>query len=276
MMEADYSGFNFDVKPYISSLRLFRSLIYLDMVQHWENVPLVTRRLDFDEAERIPQASKEGVLTFIVSEIKDVLPGLPEKISDDGLIYSKDLARAVLANAMLEKEIANYQEAATLLKAIADNEHFSLLGKHHSIYQESNTEEIFSLKLTDSTLFPLFGEVIKHEGSLHPIYRFTGVMLNYAEALYRLDNYDEMKKVINQVRVSLNKEELISLSANNACAEIAGLWQETMNKDYGYFILLKQLNLAVSTLGIKSYETLYPIPIREISMNPYLKQNLGY
>ena len=101
-------------------------------------------------------------------------------------------------------------------------------------------------------------------------------MLNYAEALYRLDNYDEMKKVINQVRVSLNKEELISLSANNACAEIAGLWQETMNKDYGYFILLKQLNLAVSTLGIKSYETLYPIPIREISMNPYLKQNLGY
>lgn len=276
VMEMDHSGLNFDVKPYISSLRLFRSLIYLDMVQHWENIPLVTRQLDFDEAVRISQSSKKEVLTFVVNEIEAVLPDLPENTSNDGLVYSKDLARAVLANAMLEDEIANYQEAATLLKAIVDDEHFSLLGKNNSIYQESNSEEIFSLKLTDSTIFPLFGEVIKHEGSLHPIYRFTGVMLNYAAVLYHLGDYDEMKKVINQVRVSLNKEELISLSVNNACVEIAELWQAVINKDYGYFALLKQLNLAVSTLGINSYETLYPIPIGEISMNSNMVQNPGY
>ena len=63
---------------------------------------------------------------------------------------------------------------------------------------------------------------------------------------------------------------------NNACVEIAELWQAVINKDYGYFALLKQLNLAVSTLGINSYETLYPIPIGEISMNSNMVQNPGY
>lgn len=276
VMEQEYSGFSFDVKPYISSLRLFRSLIYLDMVQHWGGVPLVTRTFNWGDDWSLPRSSKKEVLTFVVNEIKDILSDLPEDTSDDDFLFSKDLARAVLANAMLEEEVANYQEAASLLKAIVDGGKFTLLGVNNLIYKEDNSEEIFSLKLTATTLFPFFGEVIKHEGSLHPIYRFTGVMLNYAQSLYRLGKYDEMRMIINQVRVSLNKEELTSLPAGDVCMEIAKLWQEIINKDYGYFALLKQLDLAMSTLGLSKYETLFPIPEKEISMNPNLIQNPGY
>lgn len=275
VLELDYTSFTFDVKPYIGSLRLFRSLIYLDMVQHWGNVPLVTRTLNPGDTS-IPRNSKKEVLDFVVKEIKEVVSVLPESTSEDELIYSRDLARAVLASAMLEKEVANYQEAASLLKSIVDNGNFNLLGKSPLIYNEHNKEELYSLKLTDFTIFPLFGETLKHEGSLHPIYRFTGVMLNYAQALYRLGNYAEMKTVINKVRVSLNKGELASLPASDACTEIANLWREAIDKDYGYFALLKQLNLAESTLKISEYQTLYPIPRDEIDFNPAMDQNPGY
>lgn len=163
------------------------------------------------------------------------------------------------------------------VETIINNDKYILLDKSNSIYQGGNSEEIFSLKLTESNVFPLFGEVIKHEGSLHPVYRFTGVMLNYAEALYHLEKFDEMRKVINQVRASLNKVELTSFSSNDAAlTEITTLWREIINKDYGYFALLKQLNLAVSTLSIKEYETLYPIPMDELYQNSQMDQNPGY
>lgn len=275
VLEHDCSGFSFDVKPYVTSLRLYRGLIYLDMVQHWGGVPLVTSRFDGNDFN-IPRASKKEVLAFIVSEIKDVLSDLPEANSDDDLIFSKDLARAVLANAMLEEEIADYQGAATLLKAIIDNDKYTLLGTNNLIYKEKNMEELFSLELTAPTLFPLFEEVIKHDGSLHPIYRFTGVMLNYAQSLYRLGAYDEMKTVISQIRASLDKEKLEFLPESDACTEVANLWQEIINKDYGYFALLKQLELAVPILGIEGYETLYPIPARELDLNSNMIQNPHY
>lgn len=163
------------------------------------------------------------------------------------------------------------------VETIVNNDKYILLGKSNSIYQGGNSEEIFSLKLTESNVFPLFEEVIKHEGALHPVYRFTGVMLNYAEALYRLEKFDEMRKVINQVRASLNKVELTSFSSNDATlTEITTLWREIINKDYGYFALLKQLNLAVSTLDIKEYETLYPIPMDELYQNSQMDHNPGY
>ncbi|QIU94197.1 RagB/SusD family nutrient uptake outer membrane protein [Bacteroides faecium] len=275
VLEHDCSGFSFDVKPYVTSLRLYRGLIYLDMVQHWGGVPLVTSRFDGNDFN-IPRASKKEVLAFIVSEITDVLSDLPEANSDDDLIFSKDLARAVLANAMLEEEIADYQGAATLLKAIIDNDKYTLLGTNNLIYKEKNMEELFSLELIAPTLFPLFEEVIKHDGSLHPIYRFTGVMLNYAQSLYRLGAYDEMKTVISQIRASLDKEKLEFLPESDACTEVANLWQEIINKDYGYFALLKQLELAVPILGIEGYETLYPIPARELDLNSNMIQNPHY
>lgn len=276
VMKQDCSGFSFDVKPYISSLRLFRGLIYLDMVQHWGGVPLVTRTFEPGDDFNIPRTPKKEVLAFVVSEIKDILSDLPEANSDDNLIFSKDLARAVLANAMLEEEIADYQGAATLLKAIIDNDKYTLLGTNNLIYKEKNMEELFSLELTAPTLFPLFEEVIKHDGSLHPIYRFTGVMLNYAQSLYRLGAYVEMKTVISQIRASLDKEKLEFLPESDACTEVANLWQEIINKDYGYFALLKQLELAVPILGIEGYETLYPIPARELDLNSNMIQNPHY
>lgn len=271
----DYPNFSFDAKPYIGSLRLLRSLVYLDMVQHWGGVPLVTSILDPGDT-RMPRNSKAEVLAFVIKETEDILYDLPEVTSDENFILSIDLAHAVCANAMLEKEIGEYQKAADLLQTIADNDKYSLMGRDNAIYQTNNRENIFSLKLTASTIFQPFEEIIKHEGSLHPIYRYTGVMLNYAEALYRLGKYSEMTIVINKVRKSLNESELSSLSQNDAGAEIARLWREIIGKDYGFFALLKQLNLAVSELNIEEYMTLYPIPLKEISMNPSLVQNPNY
>lgn len=101
-------------------------------------------------------------------------------------------------------------------------------------------------------------------------------MLNYAEALYRLGKYSEMTSIINKVRKSLNESELSALPEGDARTEIARLWREIIGKDYGYFALLKQLNLAVSELKIEEYMTLYPIPLKEMELNPSLVQNPNY
>lgn len=62
----DFSDFSFDAKPYIGSLRLLRSLVYLDMVQHWDGVPLVTGILDPSDAS-MPRNSKADILAFVIS-----------------------------------------------------------------------------------------------------------------------------------------------------------------------------------------------------------------
>lgn len=275
LMEQDYSSSGFDVKPYLCSVRLLRSCIYLDMVQHWGKVPLVTRRLDLGDKLDIPRTPKEEVLAFVINELKTVLPDLPDT-SEDNLLASKDWARAILANAMLEKEAADYQEAAAQLKAIVNRESYALLGREQSIYTENNREEIFSLKLTESAVSSYFEELIRQEGTLHPIYRFTGIVLNDAEALYRLGKYDEALVQINKVRTSLKMAELPSLPSGEICAEIADLWEKAIGKDYGYFVLLRRLDLAVSRLGIQQYETLYPVPMRELILNAKMDQNPGY
>lgn len=266
----------FDVKPYLNASRVLRSLIYLDMVQHWGGVPLITRTLDVSEDLNIPRNSKEEVLAFIQEEMGNILSDLPEKGSDDGLIPSRMIAAVTLANAQLEN--ADYVKASAQLVTISNDESYVLLGNNSDIYQIKSKEDIFSIEYTAGQSIPSsFVEVIKHAGDVHPIHRFTGVVLNCAGALYQSDPDAVSPKVlvlINRVRRSLGKSDLSGREVT--LEEIANLWKEAIGKDYGYFSLLKRLDLAVSTLNIEQYETLYPIPRHELDSNSAMVQNPGY
>ena len=110
---------------------------------------------------------------------------------------------------------------------------------------------------------------------MHPIYRYTGVLLNYAEALYHIGQKSGAIDVINKVKQSIRMPALQE-TADNIPEEITSLWNDIIGMDYGYFALLKRLDLAVSELNIQEYEQLYPISQREIDSNPKLEQNPGY
>ena len=266
----------FDAKPYINAARVLRSLIYLDMVQHWGGVPLLTKALGIFDDYEIPRSEKQTILSFIESEMRVVLPELPEKTSDNALVPSKTIARVILGNALLES--SNYEQSNEELSTIVNNNSFSLLGKGDEVYQINNKEDIFSIKYTASgeDAKTAFEQAIRHNGDIHPIYRFTGVVLSYAVSAFKLKDEKIALEMINQVRVSLGEAKLTSLSRDAMPKEIANLWENAIGKDYGYFALLNQLGIAVSTLGIKQYETLYPIPWREVILNSAMVQNPGY
>lgn len=258
------------VPPYLPLTKVIRSILYLDMAQHWGDVPLVTKVLGIEDLY-IPRTDINEIYSFILNDLTAL------DISSNGKIPAKyttsqDLIDAVIGLTYLEKK--DYKSASAYFEKIFERDADIYIGE--DVYTNANHKEhLFRISFdNDNTPSALFEEYIKR-GEIHPIYRRTGAMLHYAEALLGDNRTADMIDVINKVRIAANMGELKS-PLENPKKEIAALWLKAIGSDYGYFSLLKRLGLAVSELGINEYEQLYPIPRRELMVNPYLSQNPYY
>lgn len=264
---------SFDAKPYISTAKVLRSLMYLDMAQHWGDVPFITHVPD-NSFEMVPRTLKNEIYSSIISDLNDVIPYLLNETDHNQLFVSTDLANAIIANVFLEQK--NYTSAITYLdKIITNNKSISL---DNDVYSDiSNKESLFALLYNDNSTeqpFPLFRDYLK-KGNLHPIIRYSGIVLNYAEALSNIGKTTEALNALNQVRIAKGLPS-ITEPIDNLKKEIATLWKSSFGTDYGYFALLKRLDLAVELLKIQDYQQLYPIPQNEVYVNPSMVQNPGY
>lgn len=268
------TNFSFDVKPYVAAAKTLRAFVYLDMVQHWGGVPFVTKTMLDNNNLLVPRTPEETILVQLLSDLDSSISDLKEDVDFSQLVPTKDFANALMGTIALERK--DYNGAVTYLKKIVDTgSKYTLCGKSPSIYQDkANLEIIFSFQRENVANVPFFNQ-INPDGVLHPIYRYTGVLLNYAEALCRIGQKAEAIEVINKVKQSIGMPALPE-TVDNIPEEIASLWKNIIGMDYGYFTLLKRLGLAVSELKIQEYEQLYPIPQREIDLNPKLVQNPGY
>ncbi|CAK7049568.1 MAG: hypothetical protein PARBA_01733 [Parabacteroides sp.] len=268
------TNFSFDVKPYVAAAKTLRAFVYLDMVQHWGDVPFVTKTMLDNNNLLVPRTPEETILVQLLSDLDSSISDLKEDVDFSQLVPTKDFANALMGTIALERK--DYNGAVTYLKKIVDTgSKYTLCGKSPSIYQDkANLEIIFSFQRENVANVPFFNQ-INPDGVLHPIYRYTGVLLNYAEALCRIGQKAEAIEVINKVKQSIGMPALPE-TVDNIPEEIASLWKNIIGMDYGYFTLLKRLGLAVSELKIQEYEQLYPIPQREIDLNPKLVQNPGY
>lgn len=268
------TNFSFDVKPYVAAAKTLRAFVYLDMVQHWGGVPFVTKTMLDNNNLLVPRTPEETILVQLLSDLDSSISDLKEDVDFSQLVPTKDFANALMGTIALERK--DYNGAVTYLKKIVDTgSKYTLCGKSPSIYQDkANLEIIFSFQRENVANVPFFNQ-INPDGVLHPIYRYTGVLLNYAEALCRIGQKAEAIEVINKVKQSIGMPALLE-TVDNIPEEIASLWKNIIGMDYGYFTLLKRLGLAVSELKIQEYEQLYPIPQREIDLNPKLVQNPGY
>lgn len=268
------TNFSFDVKPYVAAAKTLRAFVYLDMVQHWGGVPFVTKTMLDNNNLLVPRTPEETIFGQLLSNLDSSISDLKEDVDLSQLFPVKDFANALIGTIALEKK--EYSKAVASFKEIMDTGNkYVLCGKDASIYRDgTNPEIIFCFQREDRTDAPFFNQ-INPDGILHPIYRYTGLLLNYAEALYRIGQKAEAIEVINKVKQSIDTQALPE-TADNIPGEIASLWKDIIGMDYGYFTLLKRLGLAVSELKIQEYEQLYPIPQREIDLNPKLVQNPGY
>ena len=264
---------SFDTKPYLSSSKVLRALIYLDMIQHWGDVPFITRQLSMDEMY-VSRTSKNEIFDALLVDLSESVPYLIEEPDHDQHIVSRDLANALIGAIYLEQK--KYNEAVSFFSKIIVKD--QPLSFSNTVYSDiGNKETIFTLLYSENENyqpFDIFSQYLK-KGTLHPIYRHTGILLNFAETLNGLNRNVELLNVLNQIRVAGNMNPLQELPANPKY-EIAALWKKYISSDYGYFALLKRLGIAVELLEIQSYQQLYPIPNQELFTNPNMSQNPGY
>ncbi len=262
----------FDTKPYLSTSKVLRALIYLDMVQHWGDVPFITEQLPIEEAMYISRTNKDEIFNALLTDLNESFPYLKEEPQHDQIFVSKDLVNALIGAIYLERK--DYNAAATYFEKIINKGNTPSVGS--SVYSDLNNKEaIFTLLYNDiNQPSQVFSQYLK-KGNLHPIYRNTGIYLNYAESLAATNRSSELLALLNQIRVAGNMDPLQELPSKPEY-EIADLWKKFIGTDYGYFALLKRLDIAVELLGIESYQQLYPIPGAEINKNFKMIQNPGY
>lgn len=264
----------FDAKPYFATAKTLRAFLYTDMVQHWGDIPFVvsTNLTDLSPS----RTSKEKIHQALLLDLEGSLSSLREMVDQSQVVLSRDFAYALMATIQLERGASHLTEATTALKKIIDSGHFSV-STDNLIYNDiANKESLFSLlfKNDGDSYYNLFTNNLKR-GDLHPIFRYTGILLNYAEAMSKENKIPEILGAVNQIRTAKGLA-VLQEPVENPAKEIAYLWSSVIATDYGYFALLKRLNLAVEMLNIEKYQQLYPIPAQEMNLNPNMTQNPGY
>ena len=250
-----------------------RALLYLDMVQHWGDVPFITKPLTMEEMF-VPRTDKVQIFNSLLIDLDESIPYLEENQKHNQMFVSQDLANSLIAAIQLERK--DYSTAAIYFEKIIDKG--NKISLDNTVYSDiNNNEALFTLLFSESEgyqPFQIFNQYLK-KGILHPIYRNTGIFLTYAEVLVALNKTSESLSILNKVRAADNMDPLQDFPLKPE-HEIADLWKIFIGPDYGYFNLLKRLGIAVELLDIQSYHQLYPIPQNELNLNPNIIQNPGY
>lgn len=288
----------------IGEAHYFRAYIYHALVTRWGGVPIQK----VNTMEKPFRDSEEAVWSFIEEELQTALAFLGT--SSSYYYVSRDAALALKARVMLER--GNLTEAATLAEGLITDGKYKLDSFDKIFRGKSNTEVIFSFQclaeesnITISTLFYTYAH--PNHGSY--VYRPTNEVMN----MY--DDKDKRKDVsINKypsgqtgtdpvVMSRLAEMYLISAEAQgfpkglgrlNDLRKERGLEgvdpkdkdeflqcvlderrKELLAEGFRYYDLIRT-NMAKTTLGLKDYQHVLPIPGKEMISNPNLEPNPGY
>ncbi|WP_109744210.1 RagB/SusD family nutrient uptake outer membrane protein [Arcicella aurantiaca] len=119
---------------------------------------------------------------------------------------------------------------------------------------------------------------IDSPGNDYVFFRYADVLLMKAEALYRKDKTSAAAlTIINNLRVARGTKALTALTDADILAERGRemYWEGWRRNDqirFGTFSAPVQNRTAASP----AYRVVFPIPQRELEINPNLKQNVGY
>ena len=75
---------------------------------------------------------------------------------------------------------------------------------------------------------------------------------------------------------SLSSSAFTTRTSDEFIHRLANVWQSELRGTGTYFAFLKRNNIAVSTLNIPIWRQVFPVPMREIFVNPSMSQNEGY
>ena len=108
--------------------KIFRALVYFDVVRIWGDVPLVTTSITTNiTPENLPelypalfpsQSDEKTVYEQIEKDLLDALVSAPDNNPSDKTIFSKSVARALLAKIYAEKPLRDYDKVIQYCDAL--------------------------------------------------------------------------------------------------------------------------------------------------------------
>lgn len=256
------------MKQYQCYSRTHRAYKYLQMINLWGDVPLITSTtIENFHVSRTPQ---EEILNFIISELQDVYHDLPENSSD--FKCSSYFAKAIQAKAHLYKQ--EYNQALACINILIDSGKFSLSNDIPSIHAGGNNEILFELPIYNEGAISTYYKDLIQKGEYVAITRYTEVLLMAAEASMQLGGQTHALEYLNQVR---NRNGRPNLEDTQSIEDaLIAEWKEDLKNEGEYFATLKRLNKAKEVLNIEEYQLLLPIPSLELYNNYNMTQNPGY
>lgn len=187
-------------KRMIAETRFIRACQYFYMSQYFKSVPLVTKTLTPDEANKVTKAAHADIVNFAVTEFTEAAADLPRfkdiPASEAGRA-SKQAALSFLGRLQLGEE--RFADAAVTYKSIVDFGDNIIDPEYSSIFLESNensAENIFSIQYVPNLLS---NAMMQHQAPgimggyclLNPLaglmeaYQFTdGSSFSYTDARY--------------------------------------------------------------------------------------------
>ncbi|MDN3677297.1 RagB/SusD family nutrient uptake outer membrane protein [Flavobacterium paronense] len=141
----------------IGEVKFLRALFYFDLVRCFGGVPIVTTKIDINDAQTInsvvyTRKSKEETYAQIETDLLDAIDKLPLKSvysSNDLGRASKGAAQALLAKAYLYQE--KWQQAFDMSGEVITSSQYSLLPNYANVWREvgeNKSESIYEVQAT--------------------------------------------------------------------------------------------------------------------------------
>jgi hypothetical protein len=115
-------------RQYKAEAQILRAMVYFDMVRIWGNVPLVTTIAGDITSETIsdvypayfpPQTEEIEIYRRIEQDLLEALEYAPDSNPSDKTLFSKSVARALLAKVYAEKPLRDYDKVIRYADALA-------------------------------------------------------------------------------------------------------------------------------------------------------------
>lgn len=221
----------------------------------------------------IPVISQAEVLKLFVEPLLFLRERLPGEINgqsvmNDFFFPSRDFPSLLLARIYMEQ--GKIAEAKSMLTGIVNSGRYQLGDLIYQLSASGTNRNVQFEQVSDIC------------------FSYTEVLLNLAECESRLGNSAQAENYLNQVmtanigspayssNASLSSSAFTTRTSDEFINRLANVWQSELRGTGTYFAFLKRNNIAVSTLNIPIWRQVFPVPMREIFVNPSMSQNEGY
>ena len=221
----------------------------------------------------IPAISQAEVLKLFVEPLLFLRERLPGEINgqsvmNDFFFPSRDFPSLLLARIYMEQ--GKIAEAKSMLTGIVNSGRYQLGDLIYQLPASGTNRNVQFEQVSDIC------------------FSYTEVLLSLAECESRLGNSAQAENYLNQVmtanigspayssNASLSSSAFTTRTSDEFINRLANVWQSELRGTGTYFAFLKRNNIAVSTLNIPVWRQVFPVPMREIFVNPSMSQNEGY